>query len=359
MADTLVDAVEPVPPTERDPQPPPAAAEPPPKPSKRPLVLAGLVMFLLGVAAAGALWMLVLRYKPTASAHVPAQSNVVVRLEASDIVLFGPVRNHLLPLVLEDKPKGPAITKVPLGERIHDRTGVRLPVDVREMMVATMDGKSIVALFGGKIAPGKFVKGLAEIAQEEKWPGFHLEDDVLVGPKVTVGQAEDGTIIVGTDKAIVLNALPASEEGAKLGLPAQGAVRFVVAKPAWEALSMAKQLVPQADALSGVRHGTGSFALGTSPELVVRLEPLAGADSSAIEHGMTALLSNLRLLTLLAPDRFGEKTALQQAVVRREGSTVIVQAPWPYEGLDRGAAALAARLRADGTSESAPLPKSQ
>ncbi len=356
MADTLVDAVEPVPPTQRDPEPAPPATEPPKGSPKRAIAMAIAAVAVLGSVAAVVLWMLVFRYQPTALAHVPAGSNVVVRVEAADIILFGPVRNNLLPLVLEDKPKEPGLNKVPWAERLHDRTGVRLPVDVREVIVATLDGKSVVALFGGKISSGKFVAGLADVAREEGWAGFQLDNDILVGPKVAVGQAEDGTIVVGTDKAIVLTALPVSEEGAKLGLPAQGAVRFVVAKPAWESLSMMGKMVPEASAFNGVRRGTGSFTLGGSPELVMRLEPAEGADSAAIEQGITAVLANLRLLTLLAPDRIGEKEALRQAVVSREGASVVVRAPWPNEGLDRGAAALAARLRANPGGDAPPTP---
>jgi hypothetical protein len=356
MADTLVDAVEPVPPTQRDPQPAPPTPEPPKRSPKRVIAVAIAAVIVLGSIGAALLWMLVFRYEPTALAHVPAGSNVVVRVEAADIILFGPVRNHLLPLVLEDKPKEPALNKVPFAERLHDRTGVRLPIDVREVIVATLDGKSVVALFGGKISSGKFVAGLADVAREEGWSGFRLEDDIFVGPKVAVGQADDGTIVVGTDKAIVSTALPASEEGTKMGLPEQGAVRFVVAKPAWESLSMMGKLVPEASAFGGVRRGTGSFTLGGSPELVMRLEPVEGAESTAIEQGITALLANLRLLTLLAPDRIGEKEALRQAVVSRDGAQVVVRAPWPNAGLDRGAAALAARLRANPAADVVPGP---
>lgn len=350
MADTLVDAVEPVPPTQRDPEPEPAppVAEPPKRSPVRGLVLAAVVMFLLGAGTAIALWALTFRYEPTAIAHVPAGSNVVVRIEAADIVLFGPVRNHLLPLVLEDKPKEVSVTKVPLAERIHDRTGVRLPVDIREVLLATMDGRSFVAIFGGKISSGKFVSGMAEIAKEENWSGFRLEKDMLVGPNVAMGQAEDGTIIVGSDAAIVMNALPATEEGAKMGLPEKGAVRFVVAKEAWENMAKMGTLVPDAKSLGDVRRGTGSFTLGTSPELVVRLDAREGGDAAGIEKGIGGLLANLRLLTMLAPDRFGEKEALRQAAVTREGSQVVVRASWPQEGLERGAAQLAARMRGNG-----------
>lgn len=355
MADTLVDTVEPVPPTQRDPDPPATAAEPPKRSPKRVLVVAAAAMFVLGATVAVVLWVLVFRYQPTALTHVPAGSNVVVRVEAADIVLFGPVRNHLLPVALENRPKEPALNKVPVAERLYDRTGVRLPVDVREILVATMDGKSVVALFGGKISRGKFVAGLAEVAREENW-GLRLEKDLVVGRNVVVGQAEDGTIVVGTDRAIVMTALPASEEGAKLGLPDQGAVRFVVAKPAWENLSTLSKLVPEASSFGGVRRGTGSFTLGSSPELVLRLDPTEGTDPATIEQGMAALLTNLRLLTLLAPDRMGEKEALRQAIVRREGAQVVVRAPWPYDGIDRGAAALAARIRGNDSADATPTP---
>jgi len=111
-----------------------------------------------------------------------------------------------------------------------------------------------------------------------------------------------------------------------------------------------------ASAFGGVRQGTGSFTLGMSPEVVMRLEPTEGGDTAAIEKGLTSMLANLRLLTMLAPDRFGEKGALQQAVVSRDGGQVVVRAPWPYEGLDRGAALLAERLRAIGSVNGAAEP---
>ena len=358
MADTLVDPVEPVPPTQRDPEPAPAAApapeaEAPKRSSKRVLVIAGVAMCVLGVAVAAVLWTLVFRYEPTALAHVPAGSNVVVRIESADIVLFGPVRNHLLPALLENRPKEPALNKVSVPDRIYERTGVRLPLDLREVLVATMDGKSVVGLFGGKIARGKFVEGLAEVAKEENW-GLRLDKELLIGSNVVIAQADDGTIVVGTDRAIVMNALPATEEGTKLGLPNQGAIRFVVAKQAWENLATFGHLIPEASSFGGVRRGTGSFTLGSSPELVLRLDAVEGTELGTIEKGMGAVLANLRLLTMLAPDRMGEKEALRQAVVSRDGAQVVVRAPWSYEAMDRGAAALAARIRSKEGSDALP-----
>jgi hypothetical protein len=350
MAGTIVDAKEasePMPETVRDPIAP--EPTPPPKSSRGRVVLA-IVFFLLvlSVASALAFWFFFLRYRPTARAHVPAGTNAAIRLEAADVLLFGPVRNHLLPLALDD---GPSVdTPTPSkgtsrAAKIHDRTGVHLPADVREIIVASMDGKSWVGLLGGRIEPGRFVAGLAEVAKEEGWAGFSKEGDVLVGPSIVIGQADDGTIIVGTDRSIVNAALPATDEGKKIGLPEQGAVTFALGKRAFEALA-ASPLLGSAAAWKSVERGTGSLTLGPSPELVLRLEPAKAEDAQALEEGTRAMITGLGLALLFSPDVAGEKEALRAASIARENSLVVVRAPFPYEGLDRAAAKLAAFVRA-------------
>ena len=386
MADTLVDPIEPVPPTQRDPEalgatpaPAPAAEtaaetaaapapaieaqpepppEPPPEPRAEPprpkprtarfLLAIAATVFVLVCLAGVAFWNFFLRYRPTAHAHIPAGTNVAVRLEAADIVLFGPVREHLLKLALDGGGGGPEVSapsRPSRAARIHDRTGVRLPADVREVVVASMDGRSWVALFGGRIEPGRFVAGLAEVAKDEGWAGFRREGELVVGPSIVIGQADDGTILVGTDRSIVEAALPATEEGQKLGLPEKGAVTFAVARQAFEVASGASTLLPRASVLGTIERATGSLTLGGSPELVVRFEPTKAADAPKLEEGARALLSDLGLMLLLAPDVAGEKEAVRSATVKRDGDVVVLRAPWPYDGLDRAAATLAGKLR--------------
>ncbi|MDI1477510.1 hypothetical protein [Polyangium sp. y55x31] len=373
MADTLVDPIEPVPPTQRDPEalgaapaplpeapaalPPEAPPEPPaeprveappPKPRGSRFVLVAVAAVFVVAAIAGlAFWNFVLRYRPTARAHVPAGTNVAIRIEAADLVLFGPVREHLLKLALDEgsTPEVAAPSRPSRAARIHDQTGVRLPADLREVVVASMDGKSWVALLGGRIEQGRFVKGLAEVAREEGWTGFRREGELLVGPSIVIAQADDGTILVGTDRSIVEAALPATEEGQKLGLPEKGAVTFAIARQAFEALSGASAITPRASVLGAVERATGTLALGNSPELVVRLEPAKAADAPKLEEGARALLSDLGLALLLVPDVAGEKEALRATTVKREGDVVVLRAPWPYEGLDRATSMLAGKLR--------------
>ena len=310
-----------------------------------------IVFFLVVVSAASsfAFWFFFLRYRPTARAHVPSGTNVAIRLEAADVLLFGPVREHLLPLALDRDPaiEAPATTRQKSrAARIHERTGVHLPADLREVIVASMDGKSWVGLFGGRIERGRFVAGLAEVAKEEGWSGFVLDGDVLVGPRLVIGQADDGTIVVGTDRSIVRAALPATEEGLKIGLPEQGAVTFAIGKRAIEAASGPGPLTANTAAWKGVERATGALVLSSSPELVVRLEASRAEDAPAIEEGTRAMVSGLGLVLLLAPDVAGEKEALRAAAIAREGSSIVLRAPWPYEGLQRGAAKLADLVRA-------------
>ncbi|MDI1446542.1 hypothetical protein [Polyangium sp. 6x1] len=375
MADTLVDPIEPVPPTQRDPEalgaaplpeapavaPPEPPPEPPPeappepraeaplpKPHGSRIVLVGVAaVFVVAAIAALAFWNFVLRYRPTARAHVPAGTNIAIRLEAADIVLFGPVREHLLKLALDESsaPEAKAPSRPSRAARIQDQTGVRLPADLREVVVASMDGKSWVALLGGRIERGRFVKGLAEVAREEGWTGYRREGELFVGPSIVIGQADDGTILVGTDRSIVEAALPATEEGQKLGLPEKGAVTFAIARQAFEALSGANMITPRASVLGTVERATGTLALGGSPELVVRLEPTKAADAPKLEEGARGLLGDLGLALLLLPDVAGEKEALRGTTVKREGNVVVLRAPWPYEGLDRATATLADKLR--------------
>jgi hypothetical protein len=354
MADTIVDPAppaEPVPPTERDPQP--AQAAPPASPSRARRIVLFVVLAILVLAAAGVagLYLFVFRYEPTARKHVPAQATLAMRIEAADIITFGPVRKHLLPILLEGGAQGSNATKADRSKRILELTGVHLPADLREIVMASMDGVSWVVCAGGRLTPGKFVAGMAELAREEGWAGFHLDGDVLVGPHAAIAQADDGTLIFGTDAAIVRTALPATEEGTRMGLPVDGALTFAITKNAWEALADKGNLLPHAASLRAIERAGGSFRLGSSPELSLRLMPADASKLPGIESDVRALLGELNLVLLLSPDVAGEKTALRGATVKIEGNGVVLQAPWPYEALDRGAERLASLLRARNDGE--------
>ncbi|WP_437525086.1 hypothetical protein WME79_37390 [Sorangium sp. So ce726] len=369
MPDTLIE--EPIRPTvtddlaasEGDPAPAPGAAPADARPSppgegapaapQRPgrprgaacLVLAIALAALLAGAALG-VYLLFWRYVPTARQHIPGDANIVVRLETADLALFGPVRQHFLPL-LDDAPQTTS-----RKARIEAATGLDFPSDLREIVVASTDATSWVALAGGRIPKGRFVSGMEKVARDEGWAGVRREGELLlVGPRAVLGQADDGTLVLGTDVEIVKAALPTSDEWRRLDLPEQGAVTFALTSAACSGAAAAVSgVLPRAGALfRRIDHASGALTLGAEPALSMLLAPASGEAAAALAPDTQALLGSLKLALAMLPDAVdvvGAGAALEGAQALAQGERVEIRTKWPYEGLDRACAELAHRARA-------------
>jgi hypothetical protein len=352
MPDTLVDP--PPPPTLRD------DALPKPAPSKKRgcLLGVGLAALVTVVGAALLIYVYIFRYEPLARRHVPGNANLVARVSATDIAFFGPVRKHLWPVLFEQafaRSGQPAPAGKSRAQRIRETTGVNLATDVREILVASVDATSWVLLLGGRIDEGSFVDGIEKLAREEGWQGFRREGPLLLAPSMVIGQADDGTIIVGTDTDIVTASLPATDEHSNLGLPDDGAVAFAITEAAWSGVaSSIAQKVPGGVSLGQVTRASGRITLGDNPLVALRIEPRAGQDPAPIAADIERSLLALRVLLLLTPDVMGEKEAVAAARVAAQAGHVTVQIPWPLSGLDRACQQLAARARASLDAASAP-----
>lgn len=359
MTDTLVD-------------PPPSPTEPPPPPTVRDdelprpaaprkavkrlvIVISVLAPFVVLGAIAATFYFVFWKYEPLARRHVPGNANIVVRIEAADVALFGPVRKHFGPMLFDAPKDEPASKKggVSRADRIKKATGVNFATDVREVLVASVDATSWVVLLGGKIAKGRFVDGIESMMREDG-AGWSRDGGLLLGPpgtRAVLAQAEDGTIVVGTDTDVVRAALPATDEWTRLGLPASGAVAFAVTSDAWSGvLSAAGSILPSTGSIRSVERVTGQIALGSSPTLNVRVHPKSGQDTAALAGDIERALAALRVVLLLAPDIAGEKEALAATKVEPAGTDVLLTTLWPYDGLDRGCERLATLLRPSLTS---------
>ncbi len=337
MPDTLID--EPPPPTLRDPVEPPPPA---PGPRGRAGVIVAAIAAVAGVAAV-ALYLFVFHYDAVASRHIPSNANLVVRTRVAEIALWKPVRDRLLPLLLERAAKG---SGKPRGDRLRDLTGVSLATDLREVMIASVDATGWVLVAGGRIARGRFVDGLEQLAREEGWSGVRREGELLILPGgVAVGQADDGVLVLATDANLARNALPASDDRHRLDLPEDGAVTFAVTKQAWSGAAGVARLAG-ASVLGHVERASGRMSLGDAPVVAMILEPAPGVTAGALAREISELIQEARLVTLLLPDVAGEKGALGSAQVNVNGEHVTLTAPWPYEGLDRGVAHLTTLIRA-------------
>lgn len=335
------------------------AAPRPPMPRSRKIAIALSLLAAILLVAGVAFYLFVVRYEPLARRHIPGNANLVTRFDLADLALFGPVREQLLPLLF-DAPGG-AAGDAPKGKTRADHlraaTGVSLATDLRELIVASVEGSSFVAIVGGKIPRGRFVRGLAEVAKEEAWPGsWRVEGELLRGPDgITIAQADDGTILLGTGEAIVIAALPVSDDFARLALPERVASSFAVTRDAWSGAAGAA-VVAHASVLRKIERASGTFTLGKSPEITMQIEPSEANPAPALAGEIEQLLAEMRIVALLLPDTVGEKGALQAARVSAKDGHVIVTAPWSYEALDRGCARLARSIRASltATPESAP-----
>lgn len=346
MADTIIDP--PPPPTIRE-EPPP-----PPKPrSRRVLWIAVAAASILTLAALGALaYVLFVGHEPVARRHIPGNANLIARFDATDIIVFGPVRKHLWPILFEQafsssSPPANAKAAPSRAERLKQVTGINFATDTREAILASVDATSWVLLVGGDFPKGRFVKGLETIAREDAWVGWRREGPLFVGPGgVALGQADDGTITVGTDTQVVTASLPATDEWTRMGLPEKGAVTFALTADAWSGMQTSLgPAVPGSSAFGRIARSSGSFTLGSTPELSVRFEPASGADATSLAAEIERALGSLRILLLLLPDMAGEKGAVAAASVRAAEGAVTLQTRWPYEGLDRACEAIARRIR--------------
>ncbi|WP_438005233.1 hypothetical protein WME89_41890 [Sorangium sp. So ce321] len=369
MPDTLIEEEEPIRPTvtddpaapapapggdpaeagpgERPPDERPPAAPPRPGPPRAAAcLLAAIALLALLAGAALGVYFFFWRYEPTARRHIPGDANIVIRLETAELALFGPVRQHFLPL-LDESPSG-ASRKA----RLEAATGLDFPSDLREIVVASTDATSWVALAGGRIPKDRFVAGMEKVARDEGWEGWRREGDLLIvdgtltRPRAVIGQADDGTIVLGTDVEIVNAALPASDEWQRLDLPEQGPVTFALTSVAWSgAAGVVSSVLPRAGALfRRVDHASGALTLGAEPALAMRLAPASGEAAAALAADTQALLGSLKLALAVLPDVAGARDALEGAQALAQGDRVEIQTRWPYEGLDRACADLAQRV---------------
>lgn len=312
-----------------------------------------LLVLLVGGAAAG-YWHF-FYYRPVAARHVPLGSTAAVRVDLQEIALFEPVRRHVWPVFLEKQGSGSSPAEPSLAERLQKAAGINLGRDIREILLVnhgrTDSGKWLV-IIGGKFPRG-VVSAVARLAQEEG-AGWELnpQKDALVSKTlgVALGQAADRTLILASDLSTLALAIPEQNGAQAIGLPEAGALGFAVGAPAfgeWGS-GMASSLVPGMRSLSQLQGCNGRFLLGDSPlvEMQCRLAP--GVDAERVRASLLGIAKTVQGLALLAggTDNFGERKALADLQIENLGDGRLrLYAPWPREGLDRGAELLAKKLR--------------
>jgi hypothetical protein len=349
-------------------QPPPGYYPPQgPPPRRGPnKVLLGILGGVLALVLVGlGVFFGVFYYSPVALRHVPPGTTLAVRVDLVDVATFAPVRRHLIPLVDEQTPGSTPKTGKSRSDRISDAVGVNLSRDLREVVVCFLGSdEKIVLIVGGNIPKGKLVPGLMKVQAEEGGSDFADAGGYLAAKRggIFVGQASDGTAIVASDAASLQSALMETGEAARLGIPEGHAVAFGATGQLWKdvASSSFASVLESLQKLNKLDGLNGYLELSNAPRLTTHVAVTPGTNPEDAKASLYRVITDLRRASELrrkiagsSQDFAGEEQALAQSGIDTKGNVVRVVTPWPYDGLDRGAGNLAAKVRKlrDGLSK--------
>ncbi|MDX2052029.1 MAG: hypothetical protein SFV15_06540 [Polyangiaceae bacterium] len=227
----------------------------------------------------------------TAARHIPSNFSAL-RIDVEQVIFFEPVRRHLFPLVNELPT--PTTKSARRMVRLEQAADTRLAFDLREL-VLSWDGKGEwVGIVTGKFPRQKMVPA---IVAELKASGWGVGSPIALGGArqafrltgdLTLAEAEDGTILFGSPRAVGLGLAPNEEV-----LPLAGPGAVSVSGLAWERLANAAQsvawLTPQTAGMltrwTGLR---GRFQIGSEITLDLDIGLRSGSEAN-VEKLLAAL----------------------------------------------------------------------
>jgi hypothetical protein len=288
-----------------------------------------------------------IHYDRRAIEHVPAGAEFALRVDLEQLVLFEPVRKHLLPLVDRAPlvPPGAEPARVPRLLRLREEAGLNLVLDLRELVFArNPDGRWVLAL-GGLFGSRRLLPRIEEVLRREPGLRLHREAAMLVlDPSgLALGQAEDGVLLVGSEAATLERALHPSRAHEQLGLPPNGAAALA-ALPSWfDSVESQPQraLRPASWVRSIVR-----LDFGDPLELTLRIEHSAASDVASMRRlveGWFAAPSDRDFVP--GADWGGERAILARAQFATTSTTeTVVTSTWERSEFDHAARSLATWL---------------
>ncbi|MEO8182011.1 MAG: hypothetical protein ABI895_24520 [Deltaproteobacteria bacterium] len=310
----------------------------------RSLAWVGLVFVGLGCVGAWIAYFELLHYRRCAVEHLPAETELAARLDVEQVVLFEPMRRHLLPLI-DRLPIGAGPSALGQGRllRLRRDAGVNLGLDLREILIATTRDRRWVLVLGG-LFPHTLLPGLARVLTSETSAGWTRVGDILeFAPSgAALGQAADGVLILASDRSTLAAALPSSERFAELGLAREGAGGARLSQAAIE-----EWAASGAPWLGAVRSAGLELRLAQQIEIDVQLE--------LRDEAAARLVTGLAQPRLLSSDPSPTKRPLTDALdpwgllaradhIETTGTTVKFVTSWRQTELDRAARDLAAWL---------------
>lgn len=200
----------------------------------------GVATFLAALMGAWLVYRELIRYEPRAARHLLPGTEIAARLDVEQVVVFEPVRRHLLPLAdtpLITDPEAAnatsALAGAPAPERLRalrELADLQLGRDLREIVVARTAAGAWMLALGGLFPKRGLTAAIEEVLRREGVQTLERLGDVLVlAPGgMALAQAPDGVLVIASSREAVESALPQSELYAQIGMPAEGDGSLVV-----------------------------------------------------------------------------------------------------------------------------------
>jgi len=241
---------------------------------------------------AAGLWLAyakLIHYERRATRHLPPQPDFVARLEVEQVVLFEPVRRHLLPLInrlpLAQAPDHAGAVASDRLALLRQHAGLNLGFDLREILVATAQGgQRWVLVLGGLFPSQGLVTSLERALAAEGVSGVTRAGDALLFAPwgVALGQAPDGTLIVASHRDVLESALLPSARSDELGIASEGAGSVFLSGEAFRT-AWGRGDDPWQAAIERI---SVTLQLAQEFELDTRIELRPGAEPRAILAGL-------------------------------------------------------------------------
>lgn len=305
----------------------------------------GLIALAIGIFVV--VYLKLLGYERVALRHVPPGAQLALRLDLRQVVLFAPIREHVVPVLIgstaEQEDQESRL------RRLEQATGVNLGMDVFEIVFVESGGE-VGVVVGGRLPDGGVVEGLFRLLSQTPERGCSLAARRLSCkvPGVVVEQAEDGVLVAASSEQLLGRMLTPGTAYQALGMDpeAAGGGAWVPA----ESLARSPLLAawPGAQSLAAVERIELRLALGDPVRVSLEAVPRAGQSLADLGPKLEAARPFLQTLLAFGPgqDYAGERAVLSRVRFGSRGDRATAEAEWQQSEMDQAARSLGAVLGA-------------
>jgi hypothetical protein len=319
------------------------------------IVAAGFAALLLvGLGIAVVIYFRLIRYERAAAQHLPGSTTLALRVDVEQVHFYEPFRKNILPLANQGRAaQRPTQVLSARVQRIQDKTGIELGVDIREFVLALgADPSDWLMLVGGKFPKSGVVRGMSAVFAEEGIANQLAPDErsLTLATGIAFGQASDGVLLMASNQALLQSALPIQERYEELNLSIETPAAFagvgeaLRVLPDWLGIG-----APAEPAVLGAVAGvSGIVRLSPAPRLEALLRLRAGSDVTHLRSKLQNRLSGPNSEKTLPSARLqsGEQSGLPRLEVSVAGPQVLrIVTAWDTQDLEQAAANLARWLR--------------